>query len=96
MSIKPPAQKGPNDDDSARQTALFDPDSVRPGRLEGLGTKALDDESATLTSEPEEPQSARIYADGERRRAAQAQNREIIKRIADRIERDAAERAKKP
>ena len=72
-----------------RYTALYDPDTVFPARMEGIAPKSP---GAGATGEDGEP-STRLYAEGEKRRVKPPMSDELVRRIADRVERRA--RAKK-
>jgi hypothetical protein len=78
---KPPVDaEGPE-----RYTALYDPDTVFPARMEGLVPKPSSSGGAGDEGEP----SPQILADGEKRRVKPPMSADLVRRVADRVERRA-------
>lgn len=80
------------DDEDARSTALFDPDTVFP--VSGVGGDNIPDvlKQKADKSADEGVGSGSLYAQRERARVAGSLPEDVVKRIADRAERAAQQR----
>ena len=89
-----PVSASPGDDEDARHTALFDPDTVYP--VTGIGGDNVPDHlrkpAAPSPRAADGIEAEKLYSQRERLRVAPGPSRETVKRIADRAERNAAKR----
>ncbi len=72
-----------------RYTALYDPDTVYPARMADADTGVGSNDSESEDSGAAGPS---LYAKGEKVRARTGPGEDVVKRIADRIERRAKSR----
>ncbi len=85
IAIKPSGKPDETEaDDPERYTALYDPDTVYPARL------AEPPPASSQTQAPEPTGGGGLYAESEKRRVATPLTPDMVKRIADRAERNAA------
>ncbi len=86
------SSSGSGDDEDARSTALFDPDTVFP--VSGVGGDNVPDvlKQKADKSAGEATGNGSLYAQRERARAAGSLPADVVKRIADRAERAARQR----
>lgn len=86
------SSSGSGDDEDARSTALFDPDTVFP--VSGVGGDNVPEvlKQKTEKSADEGVGTGSLYAQRERARTVGSLPDEVVKRIADRLERAASQR----